>query len=126
MVSNDAERTKPALTPAEWAGRCAQLTGSDDECTVALSGGDLWIHDGPRDAVLGESSSLHALAALALDGQHFGFTWADVDVLLAEAERLHRVERHLNTPTAEARAAVPGRRLRDLAERIAALLPPRP
>ena len=56
----------------------------------------------------------HALAALALHGQPFGFTWDDVDDLREIAPGFH----HRGDGQVE-------RALLDLADRIAALLPPR-
>lgn len=56
----------------------------------------------------------HALAALALHGQPFGFTWEDVDLL-------HEIKFRN-----EAEADELGLLAKSLADRIAALLPPRP
>ncbi|MSP63224.1 MAG: hypothetical protein EXR72_23365 [Myxococcales bacterium] len=57
----------------------------------------------------------HLHAALCLYGQPFGFTWEDVDGLRALAESLGGT---IHNPESVAP-------LRDLADRIAAMLPPR-
>ena len=86
---------KPALTAEEWAEMAAPpiIFGK-----YANRGENLlaWAED---DTHLDR----HQLAAVALYGQPFGFTWDDVDRL-----------RTTNDPV-----------LRSLADRIAALLPPR-
>jgi hypothetical protein len=102
-----------------------------DEVLPALSGEE-WIQYGANRAVLTDFAAdkrpwgprrrftyeekLHAAAAMALYDQPFGFRHGDVELLLSEAT-LH--ERH-GTSEDLRRAA----RLRDLAARIAALLPP--
>jgi hypothetical protein len=86
----------PALTPARWASYrrlCEDIGGS------------------PSTEMLGDHAETeHELAALALHGQPFGFTYADVGNLRMAAELV-------GSPRA-------GALLLDLAERIAALLPP--
>lgn len=91
------ESFRPALTPEEWAA-------------VDPKADEWWEN---RHA---ETLGRHEAAARALHGQPFGFTWADVRLLEARA-----------TSEEEARAIMGGREpspLRDLATRIAALLPP--
>ena len=94
---------KPALTAEEWASD----TPIDDN-TQTIVGGRLYfagrlIHDMDR----------HALAALCLHGQTYGFTREDVE-LLRESDRIHQV----NSPPEERGPYA------DLADRIEALLPP--
>lgn len=113
---------KPALTAEEWErGRVEE--GSD------------WFHNKPSDpdnphcmrhwsegsvhascdncVVHGHGAYFkerrHALAALALHDQPFGFAWADVDMLREAAEVQW----------------TPEKELLELMDRIAALLPPR-
>lgn len=89
---------RPALTPEEWKQHTPQL----DEYMM-------WAAD--EAGLFGEGHRAK-LAALALHGQAFGFTWDDVDAI-------HMALRMLQE---QGIAAPP---LRMLADRIAALLPPR-
>lgn len=83
---------KPALTAEEWAvGEILPIERSDTEMS-------------------------HAMAALFLHDSDFGFSWDDVDVLVAELADM--VEHESNVPSHYAM-------LLDLAYRISALLPPR-
>jgi hypothetical protein len=82
---------RPALTPEEWE-------------VLLRSGADRASWNGRE----------HQIAAAALHGQPFGFTWQDVAGLHALADSLSQ---NLGD-------AVPVAPLRDLADRIAALLPP--
>ena len=85
---------EPALTPEEW-----------ENPSDAFGHGYLDLEFGSVDVSLGmygpktQTQERHALAALLLNGQPFGFTWRDVDNIEDVAP--------------------------DLAARIAALLPPR-
>lgn len=88
---------EPALTPEEWEEYDKPKLDRDIECATHEVG----YYTPP---------SRHGLAALALHEQPFGFTWGDVDFLRMDAE---------DSPTAHAGI------LRELADRIAALLPPR-
>lgn len=81
------EEIAPALPPEEWAEYLADRL-------IKL----------PRYLM---DSDRHWLGAVALQGQPFGFTWADVEALRAWDPRNYEAE------------------LRNLADRIAALLPPR-
>lgn len=89
---------KPALTPEEWSSRRAHrpwgvfINALDDASFSAL---------GP--------DGKHVAAALCLDGQPYGFTWEDVDLLRTLA----------NDPDVRG-----GGYLECIANRIAALLPP--
>lgn len=91
----------PALTPDEWRDQIANCTKGD-----------------PRVS--------HAVAALALHGQPFGFTRADVSELRAAAKRA--LERSVDEVGAFAETdwtmLNTSNRLHALADRIAALLPP--
>jgi hypothetical protein len=99
----------PALSAEEWIQYGANRTVLIDFASDKRP----W---GPRRRFTYEEK-LHAAAAMALYDQVFGFTHADLELLLGQAV-LH--ERH-GTSEDVRRAA----RLRDLAARIAALLPPR-
>lgn len=141
-----SEEIKPALTAEEWAGP-EPITRKDVQVMLKMRGDgtcrlyltDLWQ---PID----EERSLHALAALALHGQPYGFVWEDVDRLLAEAvemeaplEMEHRVlarsdsyfgaliHEHTRAGREDARNTLrlKIKQKRHLAARIAALLPPR-
>ena len=87
----------PALTPEQWEEYDKPKLDRDIECATHEVG----YYTPP---------SRHGLAALALHEQPFGFTWGNVDLLRTVAE---------DSPAAHAE------RLRELADRIAALLPPR-
>ena len=97
-----SEKIEPALTPEEWEPYTRHLT------EPAVLDADLILYeDGP-----------HALAALMLHGQPFGFTWEDVDNLHSIAIKDVPFvgddgELHTNPE------------LTNLADRIASLLPPR-
>lgn len=97
----------PALTPAEW--KAARAAPGGDAPSLLLRK----LHE-----ERGADAARHAQAALALLDRPFGFTWEDVDRCVELAVRDEEV------------AALQWVRQyrsgwRDLAERIAALLPPR-
>ena len=103
---------KPAMTAEEWA-HAKQVTWAER-----------WVD--PDDP--------HQIAALALHDQPFGFTWEDVDALrgvgrgLAEFMRNYGTGHGIISPAAERamrEAMASALFLPDLADRIAALLPPR-
>lgn len=90
---------QPALTPEQW------------EATVPMTLSEAWaafISEG-RCTGAPYTDSHHAAAAILLHRQAFGFTWEDVEMLRAEAD---------------ARGDF-GSMWSGLADRIAALLPPR-
>ena len=94
---------KPALTPEEWSSRRAHrpwgvLFNALDDASFSALGPD----------------GKHVAAALCLDGQRYGFTWEDVDLLRNGLI----YEQHEYMPH-----TIPF--FNDLANRIAALLPPR-
>lgn len=105
---------KPALTPEQWGpgngftGPRSAMEGPD----AWIEGDDLWF--APSDAEW-IPESRHAVAALALHGQPFGFDFVDVLRLREIAEQIDKKE----LPEAWSD------RLRDVADRIVALLPPR-
>jgi hypothetical protein len=94
---------EPALSAKEWA----ELRRVDERGTVRVDG----------DAVEAEGrfagDERRALAALALHGEAFGFNWKDVDMIRSAvlADDMHSHEDWWA--------------LQRLADRIAALLPPR-
>lgn len=101
---------RKALTDEEWAGQPALSTGAPTN--VVYWEGDNLVVDGWFDG-----SERHALAALCLNGQPFGFTHAMVDAIrevsfMSEGNR----SMHRNEDNALAELA---------ADLIEALLPPR-
>lgn len=119
---NDEMKTQPALTPEEWAAWLA----STPDFTVSNEDIGSWVDDNidDHDWKSTEIRQRGALAAIALhpdsclQGQPFGFTWEDVEVLRRLGE--WNVEDHEYHCDPEA-----GRAMLGIADRIAALLPPR-
>lgn len=93
---------KPALSAEEWEDMLSWPYGVSDAIIrpAEMLG---YGHNTPEDR--------HHVAALALHGQPFGFTWDDVDLLrmFSDGDPMEHIRRECN----------------DLADRIAALLPPR-
>ena len=98
-----------ALTPVDWSATRVQCYESWDDtksgvAEIVTEYGQFLLtsHQHPVIAVFSAPSDRRCVAALALHGQTFGFTWADVDALeeCGSAANL-------------------------IADRIAALLPPR-
>lgn len=122
----------PALTPEEWRRggiKGSQSSSGDDGWGVYLKGSNIFIVPGWSDAETPEvhlytPEKLHALAALCLQAlaiqqQPFGFTWEDVDALRsAKATEPYG-------PWADEEVPSETARLQSLADRIAAMLPPR-
>jgi hypothetical protein len=121
--------SSPALTPEQWEARDyrqvareldswakAQGGTAEDDATeyvakLGLSGtGSVIVMNRAHDRVLVPPPARAPLAALALAEQPFGFTPADIRVVQQAADR------------SEDEAAAAG--LRDLGQRIQALLPP--
>jgi hypothetical protein len=119
----------PALSPGQWEARDyrqvareldswakTQDGAAEDDATeyvakLGLNGtGSVIVRNRAHDRVLVPPPARAPLAALALAEQSFGFTAADVQAVIAAAER------------AEDKTAAAG--LRDLGQRIQALLPP--
>lgn len=104
-----ADEVKPALAAEEWANVCVEGECRNDALWEMTRGWD------PFDPDLRTVEDLphHALAALALHGQPFGFTREDV-AALQMAIGYDPTTGHLSEA------------LESLAARIAALLPPEP
>ncbi len=109
------DREKPERRAADDSIQYVAKIGiSYDGCVTLMSRAHEWVSVPPP--------ARHALAALALDGQPFGFTHDDVDQLHRAADALSAAagsthERTVPRPSAEV--------LLGLARRIAGLLPPR-
>lgn len=108
-MANDEVR--PALTVAEWADGAHEIHAG---IVVMDDGGATTIELPDNRALSIVGSHRHAVAALCLHKQPFGFTVEDV-ALLSEAAGRIEGEDHAQGPLAEA--------LMVLGERIAALLP---
>ncbi|HEX6104925.1 MAG TPA: hypothetical protein VFZ26_05035 [Gemmatimonadales bacterium] len=119
----------PALTPEQWEARDYRQSAREIDSWVKARGGAgdadateyvakvglgeaeaVIVMNRAHDRVLVPPPARMALAALALVEQPFGFTTADVRAVLTAAER----------SSDEAAAAA----LRDLGQRLTALLPP--
>lgn len=96
---------KPALTPEEWEVHGDQAMVTEHWCEMVLRG---------RKTTWEERT--HALAALCLHGQSFGFT-REGDVKLLQGILWHLTATNQLTPEAR-------RHLAHLTDRIEALLPP--
>lgn len=131
---------RPALTPESWRGVIGGVYPSDVDIAIGLVWaslssnerdltGDVEVMEeqfGERRPMLVIHWNLasdriaigdrHALAALALHGQPFGFTQEDVDLLTRSAEYYDWLVKQKYLDDAE--------KFRSLAARIAALLPP--
>jgi hypothetical protein len=111
-----------ALTAEEWRHESMDRdtffeSGRRNDIEVLAEGSRLFV---AAEHVF-EAGNRHALAALALHGQPFGFTWDDVDAI----ERVvagGELQGSLSPLSAVARQ---NDRLRWLIDRIAALLPPK-
>lgn len=119
------EAIPPALDAEEW--RDGLHAGPDLTVQIHRAG----INGRPRLNVLVHASpvndprDLHAAAAMALHGQPFGFTWADVDRHLSCADHAHSEARALRVLSADVEYDTEARWHESMAARIAALLPPR-
>ena len=110
-----SDEIRPALSADEWErGAYDGVDVSARQRTASLTGRprlDIEVRSSPIGSdVLGDPRDLLALAALALYGQPFGFTWDDVRACRDDLN--HYVEDREEM-------------LRTLAAKIAALLPPR-
>jgi hypothetical protein len=91
---------KPALTAEEWQLKAARRddtnVGVDDTGTF---GADNYVTNGQRDTLFSTDSppARHAIAALALHGQPFGFTREDVSILRNLATQLPQSELNMAT-----------------------------
>lgn len=127
-MSDDA--IQPALTAEEWAGATKSLHGGGTYIEHALDPGlaiDLW-PDGElcvsdrgdsHDSVYFGIKRRHALAALALHGQPFGFTHEDLADLRVVCDAYDWDSIHGEESDRQDR-------LPQILAKIAALLPPQP
>lgn len=115
------EPVRPALTPEEWAA-CEHQRSEGQPATFRATGGagvtflDVEIDGSLELQVWGEDR--HAVAALALFHEPYGFTWADVDAMEA-------VYGHIISDMRPGFPAEQVERCYYLMARIVALLPPR-
>lgn len=111
-MADGTDSTAPALSGAEWRAvleNRAQL-------------------DAIREQLLDTPFSAHAVAALLLYGEPFGFTQQDVDDEIQVAGYAETMAKQLATNGQNENAntfSILSQRHRDRAARIAALLPPR-
>jgi hypothetical protein len=124
-----SDKAPPALTPEQWEARdyrqsareldswartqggAAQDDATEYVAKLGLNGtGSVIAMNRAHDRVLVPPPARAALAALALAEQAFGFTPADVQAVLEAAER--------------AEDEAPAAALRNLGQRIQALMPP--
>jgi hypothetical protein len=122
---------KTALTPQEWeelrAGRANLEIWDDPHPGSGILGVEDQSEDAPRGYARVHPDARHALAALALHDQAFGFTWEDVDRL---REAVNDIDfSHIADPEQRKLMELDTRVMRawmlDLADRVADLLPPR-
>jgi hypothetical protein len=106
---------EPALTPEQWADMQKGRTGPLREPTGSRPG-FVTAH------ASGKPAGKHGTAALLLYRQPFGFTHEDVLMLQEHAEEMHRA---ISAGSDGEMLSEAGVEMEQLAERIAALLPPR-
>lgn len=105
---------EPALTAEEWGQQRFETEALAGEATAQIDEeGDVYVSPTTKDGAFFHGADRHALAALLLYGQTFGFTRSDVILL-----------RHFAKDFPE--EAQLGHNLRNLADRIEALSPPNP
>lgn len=124
---------KPALTPEEWRD------GYDSEGLAVVLRNSMGtpgmrvhvtVREHPLGGALGDARDIHALAALCLHDQPFGFTREDVIRLRMFArwteEDVAKVFRSGQAPHSDfgSESVADAQELRALADRIEALLPP--
>ena len=123
----------PALTAGEWARGTCQRGGDNDAHLGIRPDGGIGATSSHRGVVI-RTEDRHAVAALALHGQPFGFTWEDVDdetdaarYWEGEVETIEAGDRHYQRAESPDTQQLRDRsaRHRARAARIAALLPPR-
>ncbi len=104
------DEIRPALSPEEWTKLGATDREEQWRAFGRVTAAFLGAPDGDATLWRDLTERRHATAALALQGQPFGFDWDDVDRLRQVADEFG-----------------PSRRdhLHEIAARIAALLPPR-
>ena len=126
-----ADTMRPALTEAEWRNRAFRREGGAtyhaDHVALTADGETLRIaSESDGELVLVAGPDRHALAALALLDQPFGFTAQDVEDEREVAEYCEAMARQLAEADNETTAATfrsLGERHRARATKIAALLP---
>lgn len=131
----------PALTPEEWAHKEIEFGDggwAHIEGVFPVAGGDPIVETdelyvGTYDTDTGTANGgvtvrRHALAALCLDGQPFGFTKEDALLCVGLAKWLvcGGGDAELRAAGIHSFNAAPAEALRRLASRIASLLPPEP
>lgn len=104
---------KPAMTTAEWAGE-RDLGGYVD-----VADGVIDVGPGYGESAESRDSRMHALAALLLHEQPFGFTREDVGLLRKYADLVAERGEAIGIDLS---ATI--KHTNDLADRIEALLPP--
>lgn len=104
---------QPALTPEEWADRTAPL--GDLGMTATFGRAAVVVGVGSSIVTTVANEGRHALAALCLHGQPYGFTWDDV----------RAIRKYCGSGISREPEPVPGAEaVWEIADRIAALLPP--
>jgi hypothetical protein len=122
----------PALTPEEWRSKTVRRAGlgtyEADVIALAEDGRTLRLaSEADGELVLVPEGERHAVAALALHGQPFGFSAQDVEDEVDVAGYCEAMARQSAEAGAEAQAAtfrMLAQRHRLRAAKIAALLPP--
>ena len=130
----DPDISPPALTPEQWEELRFSVPAIEiwDDPPPAGSG-CVGIEDQQPNAHRGyvriPPEARHPLAALALHGQAYGFTWDDVDRLREAQQEVGAEFAHIADPEHRALLEMDARMERvwmlDLADRISDLLPPR-
>lgn len=100
---------KPALTPEEWGPQVNDWARMGRPPLPQMVT-EYWVELAIRDRVTSPEERNHAMAAMCLYGQPFGFTWEHHDALLRAADGATFHDRDLAL---------------EAAGRVAALLPPR-
>jgi hypothetical protein len=123
----------PALSPEEWNAALNGKTRHTGDCAMFANEHDVTLNFGRQSDEVIDSSQRHALAALCLYQQRFGFSHEDVKLLDALArsygDAAYAMEQEedrakLAKSIAATHRVVDG--LESLASRIRSLLPPQP
>jgi hypothetical protein len=115
--------TKPALTPEEWAEPYSTFDDEHGIWPIVDDDGFLLSCDDSYYSTLLSPGERHALAALCLHGQPFGFTWDDVALLREAAGYVEACRTAIRTIQGAKRGREGYDEVMDLASRIEALLP---